>query len=199
MATNPTPRHDTVSPEQDESQPDQQGAVVWFTGLSGSGKSTIARAVEERLTAVGKACYVLDGDVVRAGLCADLDFSPDDRIENIRRVAHVAALMADAGLLALCAFISPYCAGRDAARALLSPRRFFEVLVNCPLAECESRDVKGLYRKARAGKIEAFTGIDAPYEPPLLAELILDTTTQSVAESAEAVMKMLRDADIISD
>lgn len=189
MANNLTPHHGEISREQREAIIGQRGAVIWFTGLSGSGKSTVAREVEKLLAERGKACYVLDGDTVRTGLCADLDFSPQDRAENIRRVAHVAALMADAGLLVICAFISPFRAGRDAARALVPNGRFFEVHVDCPLEACEQRDVKGLYRRARAGEIDAFTGVDSPYEPPESPELRIDTTHMSVRECAKEVMK----------
>jgi len=197
MAENLTPHHGSVSREQREAILRQKGAVVWFTGLSGSGKSTIAREVERRLAGAGHACYVLDGDTVRTGLCANLDFSPRGREENIRRVAHVAALLADAGLVALCAFISPYRAGRDEARTLLPDGRFFEVYVSCPLEECEARDVKGLYRKARQGDIEDFTGVHAPYEAPLHPELTLDSAAQNVDKCAARVLKMLLEAGII--
>jgi len=144
----------------------QRGCVVWLTGLSGSGKSTIARALEAALTADGRLAYVLDGDNVRHGLNSDLGFSPDDRDENIRRLGEVAALLADAGVVTITAFISPYRAGRDRARAAVGDDRFVEVFVDAPLDACRQRDPKGLYKKAQSGDIQQFTGIDAPYEPP---------------------------------
>jgi adenylyl-sulfate kinase len=150
--------------------------TVWFTGLSGSGKSTLAFAVEQRLIAAGRAAYVLDGDNVRFGLNRDLGFSPQDRTENIRRIGEVCRLFQDAGLVVLTAFISPYLADRAAVRALHPPDRFVEVYVDTPIDVCEARDVKGLYAKARAGEIPDFSGISAPYEPPIEPELTIDTT-----------------------
>ncbi len=169
----------------------QRGGVVWFTGLSGSGKSTVARALEERLAAAGRLVYVLDGDNIRHGLCADLGFSPTDRVENIRRIGHVAALLADTGVLVLTAFISPFRADRAQVRALLGAD-FVEVFVDATLAVCEGRDPKGLYRKARAGEIPEFTGITSPYEPPQHPELRLASGPLSVAECAAAVHDLLR-------
>lgn len=151
------------------------GAVIWLTGLSGSGKSTLAMGLEEALLARGYACYTLDGDNVRHGLNANLGFSPQDRTENIRRVGEVAALFADAGLVCITSFISPYCADRQLARAAAGDKRFHEIYVKADLATCEMRDPKGLYVKARRGEIPDFTGIDAPYEPPTSAELEVDT------------------------
>lgn len=149
--------------------------TVWFTGLSGSGKSTIATAVERVLCEQGTLAYVLDGDNIRHGLNANLGFSPEDRTENIRRIGEVAKLFNDAGVIVLTAFISPYRADRDAVRANLPEGEFVEVLVDCPLEVCEERDVKGLYEKARAGKIPEFTGVSAPYEAPERPELVLPT------------------------
>ena len=140
--------------------------MLWFTGLSGAGKSTIANLVEKRLHALGRHTYLLDGDNVRHGLNQDLGFTEADRVENIRRVAEVAQLMVDAGLIVLVSFISPFRAERQMARELMAPGEFIEVFVDTPLAEAEKRDVKGLYRKARAGELKNFTGIDSPYEPP---------------------------------
>ncbi|MDE2514732.1 MAG: adenylyl-sulfate kinase, partial [Rhodospirillales bacterium] len=157
----------------------QKPAVLWFTGLSGAGKSTIANLVEKRLLAEGRHTYLLDGDNVRHGLNRDLGFTETDRVENIRRVAEVAKLMADAGLIVLVSFISPFRAERDMARALMPPGEFLEIYVSTPLAVAESRDVKGLYRKARAGELKNFTGIDSPYEPPLTPELTVDTARAS--------------------
>ncbi|MFT7598301.1 MAG: adenylylsulfate kinase [Acidimicrobiales bacterium] len=152
-----------------------RSVTVWFTGLSGSGKSTLAFAVEEALVKQGRAAYVLDGDNVRFGLNSDLGFSPQDRTENIRRIGEVCRLFQDSGMIVLTAFISPYQADRDQVRALHPHDRFVEVYVDTPLAVCESRDVKGLYAKARAGEIPDFSGISAPYEAPTAAELRIDT------------------------
>jgi adenylylsulfate kinase len=167
-----------------------RGATVWLTGLSGSGKSTIAVDLEKALLARGVRAYILDGDNVRHGLNKNLGFSPADRTENIRRIGEVAKLFTDAGLVAITAFISPYRADRDQVRTLM-PEDFVEVLVDCPLEVCEQRDVKGLYEKARAGKIPEFTGISAPYEPPLEPELVLRTAEQSVAESVAQIVNYL--------
>ncbi len=182
-----------VTREEREALKGQKGAVVWFTGLSGSGKSTLSRRVEQLLLAQGRDAYVLDGDNLRHGLNADLGFSPEDRAENIRRVGSVAQLLADAGLLCLTAFISPYREDRAAARARLEPGRFFEVFVDTPLEVCEARDPKGLYRKARAGDIPQFTGITAPYEAPESPELTLATAGRSVDACAEEVVAYLED------
>ena len=169
------------------------GATLWFTGLSGSGKSTIAAAVERSLLEQGIAAYRLDGDNIRHGLNRDLGFEPKDRAENIRRICEVARLFTDATLVTLVSFISPYRADRDAARHLHEEAKlpFAEIHIDCPLAEAEKRDPKGLYRKARAGQITGFTGIDAPYEPPLKPELKINTAEVSVAEAVEAVEAML--------
>jgi adenylylsulfate kinase len=153
----------------------QTGGVVWLTGLSGSGKSTVAAALEHHLVTGGHFAAVLDGDNLRHGLCADLGFGEADRRENIRRAGAVAALFADAGVIAITAFISPYRAERETARARLAPGRGLEVHLATPLEVCEARDPKGLYRRARAGEIRDFTGLDAPYEPPLTPEVTLDT------------------------
>jgi adenylylsulfate kinase len=155
------------------------GAVVWFTGLSGSGKSTLAQGVHARLRQQGLASAVLDGDLLRSGLCADLGFSAADRAENVRRAAEVAAMMADAGLLVLVALISPFRAGRRQVRDRIAPLPFLEVYCNSPLAVCETRDPKGLYRRVRAGEVAEFTGITSPYEVPMQPELVLDTASAS--------------------
>jgi adenylyl-sulfate kinase len=184
-------RHDgTVSRADRERLLRQRGAVLWFTGLSGSGKSTVARAVETRLAAVGRLVYVLDGDNIRHGLCADLGFSAADRTENIRRISHTAALLADTGVLVLTAFISPFRADRAAARAVLGSD-FLEVFVDVPLATCEARDPKGLYKKARAGQIPEFTGISSPYEPPERPELHLRNGERSLDQSVDDVLTFL--------
>jgi adenylylsulfate kinase len=158
----------------------QRGCVVWLTGLSGSGKSTLARALENRLISDRRAAYVLDGDNLRHGLNRDLGFSPEDRDENIRRVGEVAALMADAGLITITAFISPYRTARQQAREAAGAAPFIEVFLDVPIEVCRQRDPKGLYARAQAGKIDQFTGIDAPYEPPKKPELEIDTSIQPV-------------------
>ena len=167
---------------------DQRPMLLWFTGLSGSGKSTIANLVEKRLHALGKHTFLLDGDNVRHGLNRDLGFTDADRVENIRRVGEVARLMTDAGLIVLAAFISPFRAERRMVRERLEVGEFIEVFVDTPLAEAERRDVKGLYKKARAGELKNFTGIDSPYEPPEHAEIRIDTTSMSAEDAAELIV-----------
>jgi adenylyl-sulfate kinase len=176
-----------------------RGATVWFTGFSGSGKSTVAAAVERRLVGSGRLAYLLDGDNLRHGLNGDLGFTAEDRTENIRRVAHVARLFADAGVVALVPVISPYAADRDRARAMHAEAGldFVEVYVATALDECERRDPKGLYAKARAGEITGFTGIDDPYEPPAAPEVTLDTGALSVDESAEQVLAALTERGVV--
>jgi bifunctional enzyme CysN/CysC len=171
-----------------------RGATVWFTGLSGSGKSTIANELERLLVAAGQAAYVLDGDNLRHGINADLGFSAADRDENVRRVAEVARLFADAGVVALVPLISPYRDARERARRAhdVAGLRFVEVFVDTPIELCESRDPKGLYRKARAGEIKGFTGIDDPYEAPERPELVLRTDHGDVATLASVVFEFLR-------
>ena len=176
----------------------QRGATVWLTGLSGSGKSTIAVAVEAELVRRGKLAYVLDGDNVRHGLNKNLGFSPADRTENIRRIAEVAKLFTDCGVLAFTSFISPYRADRDAARALFADGDFVEVYAAADVATCEGRDPKGLYQKARAGQIPEFTGISAPYEAPEAPELVLDTARQSPEESVAALIAYLEGKGYLS-
>lgn len=175
-----------------------RGLALWLTGLSGSGKSTLAHRVERRLVERGVHAYVLDGDNVRHGLCRDLGFAPQDRHENIRRVGEVAKLFADAGVVVLAAFVSPYRADRDAVRALMPEGDFAEVHVAADLATCESRDPKGLYAKARRGELREFTGIDAPYEAPISPELRVDTGAESVDASAERVLAWLEERGVIS-
>ena len=170
-------------------QKGQEPRVLWFTGLSGSGKSTIANMVEQRLHALGRHSFLIDGDNLRHGLCRDLGFSAADRAENVRRAAEVARLMAGAGLIVLVALISPFAAERDAARALLPEGEFIEVHVDTPLAVAESRDVKGLYAKARAGEIAEFTGISSPYEPPLSPEIYIDTVREDVQSAAARIVE----------
>ncbi len=170
-----------------------QGATLWLTGLSGSGKSTLARALEMALVMEGRFAYRLDGDNIRHGLNADLGFGPSDRQENIRRIGEVASLMADAGALAVVSFISPYAADRARARAVheAAGLPFYEVYMATSLQDCERRDPKGLYARARAGKITGFTGIDAPYEVPVAPELSLDTETLSLKQCVEACRGLL--------
>ncbi|MCR5880945.1 sulfate adenylyltransferase subunit CysN [Phenylobacterium sp. J367] len=172
----------------------QKARVVWLTGLSGAGKSTIANLLEKRLHAEGRHTYLLDGDNVRHGLNKDLGFTEEDRVENIRRVAEVAKLMVDAGLIVLVSFISPFRAERRMARELMGEREFVEVFVDTPLAEAERRDVKGLYAKARAGQLKNFTGIDSPYEPPEHAEIVIDTTKLAPEQAAEQIFAWLEGA-----
>ncbi len=174
-----------------------RAVTLWFTGLSGSGKSTLARAVEQALAGRKALAYVLDGDNVRHGLNANLGFSPDDRSENIRRIGEVAKLMNDAGVIVLTAFISPYRSDRARVRGLLPEGDFLEVFVDCPLEVCEGRDVKGLYQKARAGRIADFTGISAPYEPPLAAELRVATAELPLAACVAQVLELLERRGVI--
>ncbi len=184
--------HDTtVSREQRWGRHGLRGATIWFTGLSGSGKSTVANAVAERLLAEDRPAYLLDGDNIRHGLNADLGFAADDRAENVRRIAEVARLMADAGLMVLVPVISPYRADRDRARAIHSAAdlAFIEVFVDTPLELCEERDPKGLYAKARAGQLTGMTGIDDPYEPPVAPELRL--VPAPLADQLAAVLATL--------
>jgi bifunctional enzyme CysN/CysC len=175
----------------------QRACVLWFTGLSGAGKSTVANLVEKRLHALGRHTYTLDGDNVRHGLNKDLGFTDVDRVENIRRVAEVTKLMVDAGLIVLVSFISPFRSERRLARELMQPGEFFEVFVDTPIAEAEKRDPKGLYRKARRGELKNFTGIDSPYEPPENAEIHLRTALFSPEEAAEQILNTLRDAGML--
>ena len=176
----------------------QRGVTVWFTGLSASGKSTVALLVDQILIDRGKHCYVLDGDNIRFGLNRDLGFSPEDRNENIRRIGEVAKLFTQAGIINLTAFISPYVADRDRNREIQEPHDFVEVYVDCPLDICEQRDPKGLYAKARAGQIPEFTGISAPYEPPVDPEIVLFTANESEEESALNVVRYLEKEGYLS-
>ncbi|MBP8039873.1 MAG: adenylyl-sulfate kinase [Aeromonadaceae bacterium] len=172
-------------------------ALLWFTGLSGSGKSTLAGALEAELMQRGIHTYLLDGDNVRHGLCSDLGFATADRQENLRRVGEVAKLMVDAGLVVLAAFVSPYRAERDAIRARFNQEEFIEVFVDTPLAACEARDPKGLYKKARAGEIKHFTGIDDPYETPLQPEIHLVNDELPIAEGVARLLTALRQHGVL--
>lgn len=177
-----------------------RGGTLWFTGLSASGKSTIAAALERHLVERGVACYRLDGDNIRHGLNRNLGFSAEDRAENIRRIAEVARLFADSGCIALTSFISPYARDRALARELheRDGLPFFEIFVDTPLDVCEQRDPKGLYRKARAGELRGFTGIDDPYEPPARPDLVLTPATMSVEQSVAACLDLLRTRGLVS-
>jgi len=190
-STNITWHAGHVTRKDRESLLGQRGATLWLTGLSGSGKSTVAVAAEAALLERGHLAYVLDGDNVRHGLNKNLGFSPEDRTENIRRIAEVAKLFTDCGALVLTSFISPYRADRDAARAIFGEGDFIEVFVSTALETCEARDPKGLYQKARAGQIPEFTGISAPYEAPERPELVLDTGVLSVEESVATLIRYL--------
>ncbi|MBI4180250.1 adenylyl-sulfate kinase [bacterium] len=196
-ATNVTWHEGVVSREQRQDLMKQRGVTLWLTGLSASGKSTIARDLERKLFLDRRLCYVLDGDNVRHGLNKDLGFSPKDREENIRRIGEVAALFTDAGFITLTAFISPYRQDRDNARKLMKPGDFIEVLVDCDIATCEQRDPKGLYKKAREGKVPEFTGISAPYEAPLQPELVIDSAKLGVDEASNVLMEYLREKKVL--
>ncbi|MCS3904515.1 adenylylsulfate kinase [Methylohalomonas lacus] len=191
--------HDpTVLREHREALNGHRGAILWFTGLSGAGKSTIAHALEDRLHRDKIRTYVLDGDNVRRGLCKDLGFTDADRTENIRRIGEVSRLMMQAGVITLTAFISPFRSDRQIARSLVEPGDFIEIYCRAPLETCEARDPKGLYKKARAGQIPEFTGIDSPYEEPQTPEIIVDTDEQSVDECVETILKWLRQYKILT-
>ena len=190
-ATNITWHDAEITQSAREKMLKQKGIVIWFTGLSGSGKSTLANAVEKILYERNHLTFVLDGDNVRHGLNKDLGFSPEDREENIRRIGEVAKLFSDAGVIVMTAFISPYKKDRDLARVMVDENRFVEVYCSCSLDVCEKRDPKGLYKKARAGEIKQFTGIDAPYEAPDNYEIIIETDKQSLEESALELLDYL--------
>ena len=188
---NTVPYRGKITCEHREKLLNQQSLVLWFTGLSGSGKSTIAHAVEERLHAIGRATYAFDGDNVRHGLCSDLEFSPADRAENLRRISEMVKLFLDAGIICLTAFISPLRADREHCRSLVDSGRFYEIYVKCPLEVCEQRDVKGLYKKARQGKIKNYTGVSAPYEEPLNPDLVLDSDKLGLEECVEQIVQFV--------
>jgi len=196
-ATNITWHGGEVKNKDREELLNQKGVVIWFTGLSASGKSTLSLAVEEELFKANQLTYVLDGDNIRLGLNKNLGFSPEDREENIRRIGEVSKLFADAGVITMTAFISPYRSDRRKARELVESGRFIEVYVKVPLAVAEERDPKGLYKRARAGEIKEFTGIDAPYEEPEKAELIIDTSEHNLKESKNIVIEYLKSNEII--
>ena len=180
-----------VSRAQREKLLGNDSKVLWFTGLSGSGKSTIASLVQERLYLSGRHCYMLDGDNIRLGLNSDLNFSEEGRKENIRRIAEVAKLFIDSGAITICSFISPFELDRENAKNIIQEDNFIEIYVKCSLEECEKRDVKGLYKKARAGEIPNFTGISSPYEEPKNPSIKIDTTNQSIEDCVENIIKDL--------
>jgi bifunctional enzyme CysN/CysC len=188
-------QHLDISRETHASLKNQKPAVLWFTGLSGAGKSTIANLVERKLVRMNRHTLMLDGDNVRHGLNKDLGFTDADRVENIRRVGEVARLMTDAGMIVLTAFISPFRAERDMVRQMMVPGEFIEVHIDTSLAEAEKRDVKGLYAKARAGELANFTGIDSPYEAPEDPEIRIDTNEMSADEAAERIVRFLIDGE----
>lgn len=189
--------HATVTRVRREKLHNHRGAVVWFTGLSGSGKSTLAHAVEEKLHLSGHYTFVLDGDNVRHGLCADLGFTQAARTENIRRVGETAKLFIEAGTIVLTAFISPFREDRARVKELIDDGDFIEIYCQCPLSVCEQRDVKGLYNLARKGEISEFTGISSPYEEPLNPSLIIDTGSTTLENSVEMVLEVLKRNGVI--
>ncbi len=189
--------HATVTRSRRETINGHRSAALWFTGLSGAGKSTLAHAVEEQLHQMGCRTFVFDGDNVRHGLCGDLGFSSEDRSENIRRIGEMARLFIEAGVIALTAFISPFRADRQRVRDIVGAEDFIEVYCRCSLQECERRDVKGLYAKARAGSIREFTGISSPYEEPECPDLVLNTDREKLEECVERVCRALRDRNIV--
>ena len=183
--------HAIVTREQREAQNGHKSCVLWFTGLSGAGKSTLAHAVEERLHQMDFRTFVLDGDNIRHGLSSNLSFSEDDRRENIRRIGEVAKLVMEAGVMVMTAFISPFRTDRQAVRKLIPDGDFFEIYCKASLETCEARDVKGFYKRARAGEIRNYTGIDSPYQAPEEAEIIIHTDILSIDESVEEVLRLL--------
>ena len=187
----------TIKRQHREELNEHKGTILWFTGLSGAGKSTLAHALEEQLHDYGKRTYVLDGDNVRKGLCKDLGFSEKDRIENIRRIGEMSRIMMDAGLIVMTAFISPFRRDRRIVRELVDEGDFLEIFCDTPLSICESRDIKGLYKKARAGEIPEFTGISSPYETPEQPELIVQSGSSTVEECVDEIINFLNKKEII--
>lgn len=188
----------TVTRQHREQQNGHHSVILWFTGLSGAGKSTLAHAVEEALFKLNCRVFVIDGDNVRHGLCADLGFTSEDRVENIRRVGEVAKLFTEAGIITLTAFISPFRADRDRVRALVPEGDFIEIYCQASLEICEDRDVKGLYKKARSGEISNFTGISSPYEPPVSPELIVNTGAESLETCVQQVIEFLQNQGLFA-
>ncbi|MFZ2161799.1 MAG: adenylyl-sulfate kinase [Sideroxyarcus sp.] len=197
QSSNTVWHHATVTRDRRQQLNAHRSAAIWFTGLSGSGKSTLSHAVEETLYQMKCRTYVLDGDNVRHGLCGDLGFSEHDRTENIRRIGETARLFVEAGVIALTAFISPFRADRLRARQLFEPGDFIEVYCRCPLEVCEKRDVKGMYKRARAGEISNFTGISSPYEEPENPELIVDTGSMPLERCIDQIISHLQTSGII--
>jgi len=195
--TNVVWHHSAVTRQDRERRNDHKSVILWFTGLSNSGKSTIAHAVEEKLFEMGCSTFVFDGDNVRHGLCSDLSFSKEDRVENIRRIGEMAKLFIETGVIAVTAFISPFRSEREKVRKLVGPEDFIEVYCRCPLEVCEERDVKGHYRRARMGEIKEFTGISSPYEEPESPDLTLDTSSNTVEECAQEVIRLLVDRAVV--
>lgn len=191
--------HATISRADRETLHGHRSVILWFTGLSGSGKSTLAHAVEDHLYHLGVSTFVLDGDNVRHGLCSDLGFNDHDRVENIRRIGELAKLIIEAGVITLTAFISPFKSDRNAARNLVPHGDFLEIYCQCPIETCEQRDVKGLYKKARAGQIPFFTGIDSPYEAPEAPELVVNTHEETLQQSVARVIDLLVMRGVIPD
>jgi len=187
----------TIDRQKREAMNGHKSAILWFTGLSGSGKSTLAHAVEEKLHEQKCRTFVLDGDNIRHGLCGDLGFSDEDRVENIRRIGEVSKLFIEAGVIAMTAFISPFRADRERVRSLVMHGDFIEIYCKASLEVCEQRDVKGLYKKARAGEIKAFTGISSPYEAPDKPEIIVETGADSLDKCADQVLDLLRERGIL--
>lgn len=198
ISSNTVWHHATVTRDRREAQNEHKSVVLWFTGLSGSGKSTLAHAVEEELHQRGCRTFVLDGDNVRHGLCGDLGFDDADRQENIRRVGETTKLFAEAGVITLTAFISPFREDRSRVRSMFPHGDFLEIYCDCPLEVCEQRDVKGLYKRARAGEVKQFTGIDSPYEIPEKPELVVETGRLSLDESVELVIGLLVSRGVVS-
>lgn len=197
-ATNLVWHSHRVASQERARQKSQSPVIIWMTGLSGAGKSTLANGIEGELFRMGRHSYLLDGDNVRHGLNKNLGFSDADRVENIRRVGEVAKLFTDAGLIVITAFISPFRADRNMVRSLVAPGEFVEVYVKAPLATCEQRDPKGLYKKARSGVIKNFTGIDSPYEEPADPELVIDTSKLDVQGGVSACLSYLREKGFIA-
>jgi len=190
--------HATVTRERREKLQGHRGVALWFTGFPSAGKSTVAHALEERLHQAGCRTFVLDGDNIRHGLCGDLGFTADDRVENIRRIGELAKLFVEAGTIVLTAFVSPYRRDREHARGLLLHGDFLEIWCRCPVEICEQRDPKGHYQRAREGKIKDFTGVSAPYEEPANPELVLDTATLSIEQSVDSTLAMLKTRGILA-
>lgn len=198
-STNVVWHHATVTRERRQTQNNHKSVVLWFTGLSGAGKSTLAHALEEELHQRGCRTYVLDGDNVRHGLCGDLGFSKEDRVENIRRVGELAKLFLESGVITLTAFISPFKSDRELVRKLMPHGDFLEIYCRAPLEVCEERDVKGLYKRARAGEIKDFTGISSPYEAPEKPELVVDTGERELGICVGEVIGLLKARGIVSN